>query len=60
MQLFRVEVLSDKGTWYSDGPKFDSVDDAIAHVHDLLLRWIIVEWRVLDDNGIEVKHGFYP
>ena len=52
--MYRVEVLSDKGIWYRDGPKFDSVDDAVAHLHDLLLKWIIVEWCVIDDTGAEV------
>lgn len=54
---FQVEVLTDKGMWYKDGPKFDSVDDAVNHLHRLLRSWIIVEWRVIDETGAEVKRG---
>lgn len=55
--MYQVEVLDDKGNLYADGPKFDSVDDAMDHVHSLLRQWIIVQWRVIDDTGAEVKRG---
>ena len=54
--MYRVQVLTDKGDWIGD-VTFDNVDDAMGHVHSLLRQRIIVEWRVIDETGAEVKHG---
>jgi len=58
--MYQVQVLSDKGIRDSDGLNFHSIDDAVAHTQDLVLLWIIVEWRVIDEKGAEVKRGYFP
>lgn len=52
--MYRVQVLTDKGDWVGD-VTFDNVDDAVNHAHSLLRQWMIVEWRVIDGTGAEVK-----
>jgi hypothetical protein len=54
--MYRVETLSDKGFWHSDGLNFPTIDEAAARAEDS--RWIIVEWRVIDEKGAEVKRGY--
>ena len=54
--MYRVQVLTDKGDWIGD-VAFNNVVDAMDHVHSLLRQWIIVEWRVIDETGAEVKRG---
>lgn len=48
--LFRAEVDTGEGTWYTNGLRFKSEIEAQVYAQDLAARWTLVRrWRVVDE-----------